>query len=709
LILILKIMQLNNLRYPFLFVLSFTLWIGIIPSFAQLEKFDELVWSDDFDKDGAPDSKFWSYDLGTGQNGWGNSELQSYTNNAENVRISGGRLIIDAIKRNGAWTSARIKTHGKLNFKYGRIEFRAKLPRGSGTWPALWLLGESITTKGWPACGEIDVMEHVGKWHGEVHSALHTPSSHGNTQNISKIFVPDVSENFHIYAAEWTPDAIKFFVNDKLFYTYAPAVKDDRTWPFEESFIIINLAMGGSFGSDPKFETGGMKNGVDPSLSSARLEVDYVRVYQQFQNLQIRGEKYISSTVPSYKYSANKLNNASYNWIVPQGAEILSGQGTSEVNVNWGNVDGELKLNLSYEGQNLEQHFPVKKILKPDGETYLINDFSNYVEEEWSYSGGNFQLIPQEKALKINYNISNPGNLPGVTYSMDRPVDLINHSHFSISLRTLNKSGTVIARVDLEDVDGRITSGNNVFMLFPVIDDNEFYNYHYDFKPRFGTSEGQVNGHKIKKVKIFLNYGIFGSPGQDSVWVNSISISSSKPVVPNRPFHFNLNKTSQGLNFKWKNNNSGVTKFKIFSSVDKVNFEPLSGDIEGSLNSFQLNFIENSIKYFAIKAYNNFGESVFSNIISTEGLITSIQTLNTQDILVFPIPAHKEINVSFSREVSVKNVKIIGTDGKSYNPLWEKNGKDYIINLYQSNITRGIYFLRMSTTDDVFMSKIFVL
>ena len=128
-----------------------------------------LTWADEFDSEGAPNSANWTYDIGNGVGGWGNKEIQSYTSKSENVRVENGVLIIDALKDENGWTSARVKSQFFQNFQYGRIEFRAKIPAGSGTWPALWMLGENITDIGWPACGEIDVMEHVGREPGLVH------------------------------------------------------------------------------------------------------------------------------------------------------------------------------------------------------------------------------------------------------------------------------------------------------------------------------------------------------------------------------------------------------------------------------------------------------------------------------------------------------------------------------------------------------------
>jgi beta-glucanase (GH16 family) len=240
---------------------------------------DTLFWSDEFDGTGLPATAKWSFDIGS--NGWGNNEIQNYTNLTQNVRQEGGVLVIEALKSGSNWTSARIITNNKYEFTYGRIVFRAKLQAGSGTWPALWMLGENFSTAGWPACGEVDVMEHVGKEPGIVHSSLHTSSSSGNTVNTATKFVSTYNTDFHLYEAAWKSDRIEFSIDNNLYYTYKPTVYNNATWPFNKPcFIIMNIAMGGNWGSDPQYETDGLKNGIDPALTSARMEVDYVRVYE---------------------------------------------------------------------------------------------------------------------------------------------------------------------------------------------------------------------------------------------------------------------------------------------------------------------------------------------------------------------------------------------------------------------------------------------
>ena len=230
-----------------------------------------LIFSDEFDSSGSPNTGKWTYDLGAG--GWGNNESQYYTKRTDNVVIANGILTITAKKESyeGAeYTSSRMKTQGKFDFTYGKVEVRAKLPTGGGTWPAIWMLGSSISTLGWPACGEVDIMEHVGNNQGRVQSALHTPSSYGGTINHGSQTLDDVSTAFHVYAVEWTADKMIFSVDGVPHYTYNPSPKNSNTWPFnDDQFIILNVAMGGGFGG-----------AIDPNFVSSTMEIDYVRVYQ---------------------------------------------------------------------------------------------------------------------------------------------------------------------------------------------------------------------------------------------------------------------------------------------------------------------------------------------------------------------------------------------------------------------------------------------
>lgn len=232
--------------------------------------YTSLVWSDEFSTDGAPDPAKWTYDIGKGpdNNGWGNNEEQYYTNLAKNVSIQGGILKITAIKEvsNGSnYTSARIKTQGLYDFKYGKIEMKAKMPTGAGTWPAFWSLGASPGT--WPAIGEIDFVEWIGAKPLLTQSALHYPGSSGGNAAVKTTAIANASSEFHIYKTIWSPKTIRFFVDDVLYFTFDNSNTD---LPFHKNFfMIMNVAMGGNLGG-----------AIDPAFTQSTMEVDYVKVYQ---------------------------------------------------------------------------------------------------------------------------------------------------------------------------------------------------------------------------------------------------------------------------------------------------------------------------------------------------------------------------------------------------------------------------------------------
>jgi beta-glucanase (GH16 family) len=235
-----------------------------------------LVWADEFDRDGAPDPGRWSYDVGG--HGWGNDELQFYTaDRRENARVDGGLLIIEARREtweHRGYTSARLVSKGKGDWTYARIEVRARLPRGRGSWPAIWTLG-SRTPLAWPDDGEIDIMEHVGFDPGVIHAAVHTRQYNHvqGTQRSAQVAVPDAMDGFHTYVTEWTPDGIQTSVDGRVYFSFAREPAGGRAvWPFDApQHLLLNVAVGGSWGG---------RQGVDDSSLPYRFLVDYVRVYQ---------------------------------------------------------------------------------------------------------------------------------------------------------------------------------------------------------------------------------------------------------------------------------------------------------------------------------------------------------------------------------------------------------------------------------------------
>lgn len=238
-----------------------------------------LVWADEFTQANgtSPDSSKWAYDIGTGSGGWGNNELEYYTSRTNNVRIENNQLVIEAKQESymgSSHTSARLKTQGKASWAYGRMEARIKIPRGQGIWPAFWMLGTNITSVNWPTCGEIDILENIGREPTIVHGTVHGPGYSGGNGIGGPYSLPGnpaFADDFHVYSVEWTTNLMKWFVDGTQYFSITPAsLPNGSTWVFTQpQFIILNLAVGGNWPGNPDGST------VFPQ----RLTVDYVRVY----------------------------------------------------------------------------------------------------------------------------------------------------------------------------------------------------------------------------------------------------------------------------------------------------------------------------------------------------------------------------------------------------------------------------------------------
>lgn len=237
----------------------------------------KLVWSDEFNYKGAPDVKKWNYEQGYIRN----KELQYYTDRNENIRVEDGLLIIEARSDSAIIdgkkipvTSASLITKDKAEWKYGKIEVKAKVPSSLGTWPAIWMLGTNIDKVGWPTCGEIDIMENVGYDPDKIHTNVHT-KAYNHTAGTNKGAITEVKkphEDFHVYAVDWNKEKIDFFIDGKKVFTFENENKGTEEWPFDQPFyLILNLAIGGAWGG---------QQGVDVNALPQKFYIDYVRVYQ---------------------------------------------------------------------------------------------------------------------------------------------------------------------------------------------------------------------------------------------------------------------------------------------------------------------------------------------------------------------------------------------------------------------------------------------
>ncbi|MBG7613304.1 glycoside hydrolase family 16 protein [Polaribacter sp. BAL334] len=265
---------------------KYSLLLGLFISYSCSENesqtvttMNEIVWADEFLINGKPDTNNWNFDIGTGQNGWGNNELQYYTDRLQNIEVKNGMLHIKAVKEpylGSSYTSAKITTKGIFEQKYGRYEAKIKLPWGQGLWPAFWLLGDdSNGTVIWPQIGEIDIMEYRGQQPTITHGSIHGPGYSAGEAITKSYTLPNdrFDTGFHIFGIEWGPNYINYYVDDVLYNQITPSDLPKGTeWVFNDNnfYIILNLAVGGSFVGSPNTQT------VFPQ----EMIVDYVRVYK---------------------------------------------------------------------------------------------------------------------------------------------------------------------------------------------------------------------------------------------------------------------------------------------------------------------------------------------------------------------------------------------------------------------------------------------
>ncbi len=299
----------------------------------------QLVWADEFEGS-AIDPSVWQFESGPS-----NDNVQYYTDRSENASLEDGKLRITALKESYQgyeYTSAHIRTEAARSWRYGRMEASIKLPGTPGFVPAFWMLPLDDLYGWWPFSGEIDIMEHptneVTKIYGTVHTENYNLFGGPLPPQGSKTDVPDAENAFHLYAIEWTPESIEFFVDDQMYYSFDNASGSSNTWPFNQPFyIIMNLAVGGGWVGTPTEST------VFPAI----MEIDYVRVYQNLIDLEIQGTEFITYNAENVSYSLGGIEGATYQWSVPGGAEITSGKGSPEITVNWGLFGGDIEAEIT--------------------------------------------------------------------------------------------------------------------------------------------------------------------------------------------------------------------------------------------------------------------------------------------------------------------------------------------------------------------------
>jgi Beta-glucanase/Beta-glucan synthetase len=520
------------------YIIFLILLLLSIPTYSQIQV---MVWNDEFSNTGLPDATRWGYDVGG--SGWGNNELEYYTDSRlENARCENGNLVIEARKESYQgmnYTSARLVTSNKGDWRYGRFEVRAKLPGGKGTWPAIWMLPTTWVYGSWPSSGEIDIMEYVGYDPGNVHGSIHTEAYNHTigTQKTSTYSVPDAETAFHTYAIEWTTEKIDFFVDDVKYFSFTNEHTGYKVWPFDQPFhFILNLAVGGDWGG---------AEGVDPNIWPQQMVVDYARVYQYITKDQIvvDGPTNVTANATGLVFKTQNIVGATYHWTVPDGATIVSGDGSNQIVVNWGTSAGDVQVQITHPDAGGNYSKGVAVITAPTGDKYTIVDFSSSGTEGWApYSNGTniITLSKQDTLLLIKYNIVDPSVNPHVDFTFSNPVSMSNLSNLVIWMKTFNLSNSVVVRADLFDIDGKYTDVTPVFRFTPTLPNGDFHCYQFDFTNNWGSNTpvygSTINQSAIAGIRFYVDYGFYGKVASDSLWFDNIEITkdpiSTSAIMP---------------------------------------------------------------------------------------------------------------------------------------------------------------------------------
>jgi beta-glucanase (GH16 family) len=661
-------------------------------SSGQDNPYIQLRWADEFDYQGPPNPAFWTYDLGTGQNGWGNREVQNYTNDLKNVRVENGKLIIEARKENNNWTSGRIKTQGKINFQYGKVEFRAKIPAGSGTWPALWMLGENITQVGWPNCGEIDVMEHVGRQPGIIHGSIHNQASYGATQYTQSINIPDYSTSFHNYAVTWSPEKIVFSINDDIFYTYAPTTKTVNNWPFDQPFfLIINIAMGGNFGSDPQYETGGLKNGIDPALTSAIMEVEYVRVYGPFDRLDITGPAYLDKNAQNVKFEASLVIGASYEWNFPDGVEIIKNEG-NVVYVNWGGSGGKVSVTMTHENEVFLAEMGTELRINPSLRYDVdINASKWAVPAEFSEL---FAIEELENGTKINFNVQNPSANPYLILNLPAPVNMQEFNKLAFAISSENAPTTL--RVDLLDINGTSSGNLDPFKFEPMNQDGVSHQYVHYYENVFPNVS--MDNKSIFSFRMYVNYGAFATPGSGNFVVHSAYTDLPTDAGPPlKPTGLMAAEKNLGVELVWQDNSTNEKGYRIFRKEEGApNFQILVHWLPVDTEMFHdATAMHGKKYYYNVVAFNPFGVGEPSDdVYITLSPVTSVEADFPAFQRFFPNPFSSSLTLYYP-EYPVFHVKVFDIGGRIIHV--QDFIRNHTLKINTEQWQKGVYIIQVTS------------
>lgn len=715
-----------------------------------------LVWSDEFDTDGLADTNYWGYDVGDGCPwlcGWGNNEQQYYTyRDTANARVKDGVLIIEARNESMGgrdYTSARLITNDLFEITYGRIEISAKLPGGDGVWAALWMLGDQQYYGTWPNNGEVDIMEYVGRYPGEVTGTIHCLTNYGASGDGSSMEVPDAESVFHVYGIDWNPDSISFFVDDSVYHVYNNLGTGWQQWPYDKPFyLIMNIAMGGNLGGT-----------IDDAIfdDPVTMEIDYVRVYQQPENSAVNGPSEVvpgqgdilfTSLIPANKYI----------WEVPDGAEIISGQDNDSVWVNWSCDSDTLRLTLETDcdtvliehivstidieikGEDLVHPqetglvFSIPVLASgtyswsfPAGTVPVGETDSNIVVVNWGCDTGtvliNYTGVCTEDSVMLPVTIRTP-MIEGPTYiaanetGVDFRIDSILSSTYlwtvpenvtitggqgttEVTTDWAENGGTVI--VEVENGCGTMADSIEVAISNDIVICN-FETVIPDWVPFDGGTFEQITNPFMEGINISDNVGQTYKLETAQTWGG---IFTDLPYT----FNFDFNNT---IIMKVYAPKACEILCKLeapaLSVTTQIPFD-LTTINEWTTVSYNFNG-EPSDTYDRLTLFFDFGNTdqdiyFFDDIIFTYVEPESIaeNNIGSRDIIVYPNPSVGTIRIRYSGDLVIQGLNLYDISGKEVFSVSEYIPGDVIL---PDGLNAGVYILKIKTAGSLHTQKIII-
>lgn len=455
----------NLMKHLFTFCLVSIFFATILNSQCDYQ----LVWEDDFSGTSL-NLNNWSYQTGAG--GWGNNELQTYTNT--NAQLQNGVLqIVAENPSNNNYTSSRIRSKEKIDFRYGKMEASIKLPQGQGIWPAFWMMPTCDLYGTWPSSGEIDIMEYLGHQTNTSYATCHfgnSPVDRGQLGDSYNLPSGDYTDGFHLFSIEWSENDIKWFVDDVLMHEVNEPDVAPYLWPFNEEFhFILNVAVGGNWPGSPDAST------VFPQI----MEVDYVRAYQLIEDFGIAGETNILPNSNNTSYTVPLFPNATYDWYLPSCATLVAGQGTNEVTLDWGTDSGELEVVIGLPCKTITKTLPINLTnniwTNPGFETNTKG--WNYVFNSGSY--GSFTTNsnnPYAENFSACLNVQGLGNNFWDAQMRHDSHPVIAGQTYYLSFYAKADINTRQIRIDFRNTAGNISTDN---VTFNLTDTWTLYQYQY--------------------------------------------------------------------------------------------------------------------------------------------------------------------------------------------------------------------------------------